>query len=133
MCYHSCHMGQTTAAEPTFSEWLHAQFARMAEQEKRPTWGVRTLAKRIDPDNPEAARRAINRHLHSGSLPTETWLERYATAFEIGRDEIPLARQEAGQPASPFRDGAGADVPGRAPRSRPRSGRRGDKDVTKAA
>lgn len=77
----------------TFADWLRDQLAARG-------WGVRTLARAIDPQNPEVPRRALNRYLR-GSLPTAPYVDAIAAALNVSRDDLPL--QEGALVGAPFR------------------------------
>lgn len=68
-------------------------------------WGVRTLAKKINPQNPEIPRRALN-HYMRGSRPTEPYAVAIAKAFALDRSDVPI--EEAARPGDPFRGGSSA-------------------------
>jgi hypothetical protein len=90
----SPHMARTLSDTP-LSSWLREQI------DARQGWGIRTLARRMTPEDPEVSRRALNRYLYEGSYPSEANLVLLANALEIPVSEVP------GSPA-PFRDGAAA-------------------------
>ena len=98
-------MRQTTVASTPFSEWLRGQLEERG-------WGVRTLARRIDPARPEIPRRALNRYLN-GSLPTEA--NRIGLARGLGIDVADVPSQEVspvqGDPFREVRGGAAPAVP----------------------
>lgn len=81
------------SAPSTFADWLRTQLDERG-------LGVRTLARKIDPQNPEAPRRAIYHYLR-GSTPTEAYLTAIAEAFGVSRDEIPI--EEVPSSRDPFR------------------------------
>lgn len=89
------------AANP-FAEWLAAELLAR-------DWGVRTLARKIDPDNPEVPRRTLNRYLHEGAKPTPVFRDAIAAAFEIEIAAMP-ATEEAALSGDRFRDGSRSDV-----------------------
>lgn len=71
-----------TPAETPLAQWLDAAL-------KERGWGVRTLARKMNPTEPEVARRALNRYLYAGSNPSEANRELIAAAFEIDAAEVP--------------------------------------------
>lgn len=76
-------MGSGRTITPTpFAVWLNDQLDQRG-------WGVRTLAKKINADQPEVARRALNRYLFESGRPTTHYREAIADAFEISTDEVP--------------------------------------------
>ena len=93
-------MGQTVAPTP-FAAWLREELGSR-------DWGLRTLARRINPDEPEVARRALNRFM-KGTWPTARYREQIANALEVDEQEIP--RQEvAAESGDPFPAGSGSGV-----------------------
>lgn len=84
----------TTETEATFADWLREQLEARG-------WGARTLARRIDPAKPEVPRRAINRYLHDGSMPTPEYVAKIAAALEVPAESLPV--REAAPVAAPFR------------------------------
>lgn len=79
-----------THAETPLAEWLLRQLEDRG-------WGVRTLARRMDPDGDgEIARRALNRYLFEGSNPTEANRALIAVALGVDLSEVPAT-------AGPFR------------------------------
>ncbi|MCR4340950.1 MAG: hypothetical protein NUW01_13805, partial [Gemmatimonadaceae bacterium] len=87
-----------TAPTP-FAQWLRGQ---LDERD----WGVRTLARRMNPEEPEIARRALNRYL-AGGFPTQAY--RVAIAGALGIDEREVPGSGEGVPSDPFRGGGGHD------------------------
>jgi hypothetical protein len=67
-------------------------------------WGVRTLARKINPENPEIPRRALN-HYMRGSRPTEPYAVAIAKAFALDRSELPI--EEAAPTGDPFSGSSG--------------------------
>lgn len=94
-------MGHTTSPDVTFADWLRDQL-------KERGWGIRTLARKIDPGNYEVPRRALNRYMR-GARPTEHYAQAIADAFGVDRDTIPLS-QEAALSGGTFRNGDADDV-----------------------
>lgn len=78
-------MGQT---ETPFAQWLRAQLAEKG-------WGVRTLARHMNPLEPEVARRALNRYL-AGGLPTAAYRASIADGLGIGVADVPGHEEAAG-------------------------------------
>lgn len=98
-------MGQTQTAPPTFAQWLRAQIDERG-------WGVRTLARRMNPAEPEIARRALNRYL-CGSLPTDTYRQQLADGLGIPVADVPSAAGPLEVALTdPFRGGAGGSGAG---------------------
>ena len=92
------HMAAAETA--AFGSWLRGEL-------KSRGWGVRTLARLMNPENPEVPRRALN-HYMRGSLPTEPNAAAIAKALGIPRSELPI---EEGAPlGEPFPAGLGTDV-----------------------
>lgn len=81
-----------------FSDWLSQQLAAR-------NWGVRTLARKINPADPEPPRRTLNRYLHEGKQPTPLFREAIAEAFGIALADVPA--EEAAPSGVRFRDGGG--------------------------
>jgi len=106
-------MVKPLAPDMAFAEWLSAQL----EQRR---WGIRTLARKIDPEFPEVPRRALNRYMR-GSKPSEFYAQAIAEALGISRDLVPVA--EATGP-DPFR-GHGSGANGASSRDRGADGRAG--------
>lgn len=86
-------MGYNEAPEVTFAEWLREQLDERG-------WGIRTLARKIDPVTPEVPRRALNRYMR-GSHPTEPYALAIATALGVPREDMPI--EEAAPNGDPFR------------------------------
>lgn len=76
-------MGRTRATTP-LADWLTAELEGRG-------WGVRTLARKMNPAEPEIARRALNRYLFEGSNPTEANRDMIAAALEVDPSEVPSA------------------------------------------
>lgn len=55
---------------------------------KRQGLGIRTLARRMDPEHPERARRNLNRWLHEGIRPSPANRIAVAVALGIREDEF---------------------------------------------
>lgn len=73
------------AITPTpLAEWIQAQLVERG-------WGVRTLARHMAPDDPEVARRALNRYLFEGSNPSEANRRLIAEALGVTASEVPAA------------------------------------------
>ena len=87
------HMGQRTLAPTPLAEWLRAELDERG-------WGVRTLARHMNQDEPEIARRALNRYLYEGSNPSEANRDLIAEALDMDPTEVPAATSE------PFRSEA---------------------------
>lgn len=77
-------------AETEFATWLDTEL-------KERGWGVRTLARKMDPKDVERARRAVNRYLFDGSYPNPE--NRALIASTLGVEEADL-------PDYPFRPAA---------------------------
>lgn len=75
-------MGRTLSDTP-LALWLRAEI------DERPGWGIRTLARRMNPEEPEVARRALNRYLYEGSNPTEANRDLIAEALGVDPSEVP--------------------------------------------
>lgn len=88
MCVYSAHMARTLATTP-FAGWLRTELDAR-------NWGVRTLARKIDPHDPEPARRALNRYLYEGARPTNGYRLAIAAAFGLSEDELPVDDEEPG-------------------------------------
>jgi hypothetical protein len=93
-------MAATESAE--FADWLRKEL-------KTRGWGVRTLARTINPANPEIPRRAIN-HYMRGSRPTEPYAVAIADAFGLDRSQVPV--EEVARPGDPFHGPNSAAPPG---------------------
>ena len=68
-------------ATPTFGQWLKGELQARG-------WGIWTLARRIDRDNPEVPRRAINRYVHDGTNPSDKYIALIAEALNLEREEV---------------------------------------------
>ena len=79
-------MARTLAATP-FAAWLRAGL-----DERQ--WGIRTLARRINPDEPEVPRRALNRYLYEGAQPTNGYRKQIAAALGVPESELPEPEDE---------------------------------------
>lgn len=82
MCHGTAHMGQLYTAPTPIAAWLKGELDARG-------WGVRTLAKRMDPENVEVARRAVNRVIHEGTNPSGPTRAAIARGFEIPESDIP--------------------------------------------
>jgi hypothetical protein len=69
-------------AETDFATWLDAEL-------KKRRWGVRTLARKMAPNEVERARRVLNRCLFEGSYPNLGNRLLIATALEVEEAELP--------------------------------------------
>lgn len=76
-------------ADTPLAEWLRAELDTRG-------WGVRTLARHMSPEEPEIARRALNRYLYEGSNPSQVNRDLIAAGLGIDPSEVPVA-------AGPFR------------------------------
>lgn len=85
-------MGRALATTP-FAEWLRGEI------DKRDGWGIRTLARHMNPRDPEVARRALNRYLYEGAEPSGAYRVLIAEALGVA---------ESGMPDAPFRSGEAA-------------------------
>ena len=74
-------MGRTRATTP-LAEWLTAALEERG-------WGVRTLARKMNPAEPEIARRALNRYLFEGSDPNDSYRDSIAEALGVDSSEVP--------------------------------------------
>jgi hypothetical protein len=74
-------MGRTVA-DTALAKWLDDELTKRE-------WGVRTLARRINPDDPEIARRMLNRCLFDGSNPEEGNREAIAAGLNVPVSEVP--------------------------------------------
>lgn len=91
MCHSFAHMPRTIASTD-LAEWLNDQLEQHG-------LGVRTLAKRINPGEPEVARRMLNRCLFDGSYPSEENRRAIAVALEIPVAEVPALAPFRGEAA----------------------------------
>lgn len=94
-------MGHRAIADTEFARWLDTQIEQRKEQDEHGRFGVRSLAKIINADEPETARRALNRFLFDGSYPEDDYRKLIAAAFDV--EEASLPAREA-----PFRNGKAA-------------------------
>ena len=85
-------MARTLAATP-LAEWLRAELDERG-------LGVRTLARQMNPDEPEVPRRMLNRILYEGSYPSEANRDLLAEALDVDPTEVPALM------SAPFRDEA---------------------------
>lgn len=74
-------MARTLASTP-LAEWLRAELDEHG-------LGVRTLARRMNPSEPEVARRALNRYLYEGAYPSEANRDLIAEALDVDATEVP--------------------------------------------
>lgn len=74
-------------ADTALARWLRTQ---LDEQ----NLGVRTLAKKINPADPEVPRRTLNRILFEGAYPSDTNRAAIASALEIPSEEMPSEDDE---------------------------------------
>lgn len=81
-------MGQTYTPPTPFAGWLKGELDARG-------WGVRTLAKRMDPANVEVARRAVNRIIHEGSLPSDPTCAALARGLDIPERDVPEAERSS--------------------------------------
>lgn len=65
---------------------------KVATELKRQGMGIRTLARRLDPEQPERARRNLNRWIHEGIKPSPA--NRVAVAVALGVREDAFADDE---------------------------------------
>lgn len=79
-------------AEVTFADWLRGQLEDRG-------WGIRTLARKMNPENPEVPRRALN-HYMRGSRPDDKNAALIAQALGVDRDSLPI--EEAARSGGPF-------------------------------
>lgn len=87
----------TQAKAPTaFSEWLSDELQARG-------WGIRTLARKANPGNPEQARRALNRYIHQGMKPTDENRRMIARGFGISESDLPDF-EEVGVSVGSFED-----------------------------
>ncbi len=82
--------------DKTFGEWL-------SEELEERGWGIRTLARKIDPENPEVPRRAINRYIHNRTTPSAANVQAIATALGLNPADMPVRREARPKKAVPFR------------------------------
>jgi transcriptional regulator with XRE-family HTH domain len=92
MCETTAHMPRPATATP-FGSWLRGELDHRG-------WGVRTLARRMHQFDPEVARRALNRYLREGSMPTQAYRAAIAEGLGISPDEMPASddEEEEGDP-----------------------------------
>lgn len=101
-------MGHVATAPTPFAQWLRNQL-------RERDWGVRTLARKMNPEEPEVARRALNRYL-TGASPTAAYRNLIARGLGIDVSEVPDPdRQEVGPEADPFRRAGDGNPGGRPP------------------
>lgn len=79
-------MGQTYTPPTPFAAWLKGELDARG-------WGVRTLARRMDPENVEVARRAVNRVIHEGSRPSDPTRAAIARGLDIPEGDVPTAER----------------------------------------
>lgn len=80
-------MARTVASTP-FAGWLNEHLETRG-------WGARTLARKINPSEPENPRRAINRYLLEGRWPTDEYRQAIAVALEVDVDEMPTDEEKS--------------------------------------
>lgn len=83
MCLTTAHMARELA-DTDLARWLRAALDERS-------WGVRTLARNMNPDEPEIARRTLNRCLYEGSYPSDTNRDLLAAALGVAVSEVPAA------------------------------------------
>lgn len=77
-------------ANTDLAQWLHSQIeGRKAE---RGQYGIRTLAREMNPVEPEIARRCLNRILYEGSEPSPPNKAMLAEALGVAESEVPAIR-----------------------------------------
>lgn len=81
-------MPTTTSPRAPFAAKLRAELDRKS-------WGIRRLAREIDPANPEPARRQIHRHLSGAHAPSRVTRHRYCDALGIDRAALEDDDEEA--------------------------------------
>jgi lambda repressor-like predicted transcriptional regulator len=74
-------MARQLAATP-LAEWLRAELDERG-------LGVRTLARKMNPGEPEIPRRMLNRILYEGSYPSEANRDLIAAALDTDPTEVP--------------------------------------------
>ena len=74
-------MTTTTSPRAPFAAKLRAELDRKG-------WGIRRLAREIDPANPEPVRRQIHRHLSGAHAPSRVTRLRYCDALGIDRGAL---------------------------------------------
>lgn len=92
-------MEHTITLDGTFAKWLRDQLTERG-------WGIRTLARKMDAENPEVPRRALNRAMR-GTRLTEKYLAAIAEALDVDRADLPVKEARS---AEPFLPGATGDV-----------------------
>jgi hypothetical protein len=85
-------MATRTTVDTPLAVWLDQQLTTRG-------WGVRTLARRITPADPEIARRMLNRCLFAGSYPTDEYRALIAAALDMPVAEVPEAHPFRGEAA----------------------------------
>jgi hypothetical protein len=82
-CAITPHMSGRTIASTPLASWLDEQLTAR-------DWGVRTLAKLMNPEEPEVARRALNRYLFDGSYPQDDkTVQAIAASLDLPVAEVP--------------------------------------------
>ena len=76
-------MAKRQLADTELARWLRAEI------DDRPGWGIRTLAREMNPQEPEIARRALNRYMYEGSDPSDAYRDRIAEALDVDPSEVP--------------------------------------------
>lgn len=77
------HMAKRQLADTPLARWLRAEI------DERPNWGIRTLARQMNPDEPEIARRALNRYMYEGADPSDAYRDQIAAALGVDPSEVP--------------------------------------------
>jgi hypothetical protein len=83
MCF-TPHMARPLADTP-LAEWLRTEI------DAREGWGIRTLARRMNPEEPEIARRCLNRVLYEGADPSPANRALIAEGLGVAVAEVPAA------------------------------------------
>ena len=95
-CAYSPHMARPLA-QTDLAHWLADQIA--AKKTEQESYGIRTLARAMNPGEPELARRMLNRVLYDGSWPNSAYRKSIADGLGIAVSEVPAS-------PAPFRKAA---------------------------
>lgn len=76
------HMGNASTASTPFAQWLKIELDQRG-------WGIRTLARKMDPDQFETVRRKLNMYVHEGVNPGAASREEIEQALGVSKGSAP--------------------------------------------
>lgn len=94
MCLTPAHMAVPNGSRPRrdladteLARWLRGQLDEQG-------LGIRTLAKKMNPADPEVPRRALNRVLYEGAMPSDANRRLIAVGLGVSPEELPSEDDE---------------------------------------